>query len=156
MEQDQSALEWLFRILDRMHHNCMKAEFNKRGLSEASHPAILFVLKHEINDTLASQKEIADLIGISPATVAISIKRMERSGLIQKVADPNDLRRNLITITEKGLTLLAECEKAIDDIDVGMFKGFSSEERQLLKTFYMKMIHNLQTMGAQIPAKLKK
>jgi DNA-binding MarR family transcriptional regulator len=156
MEHDQNALEWLFRTLDRMHHNCMKAEFDKRGLSEASHPAILFVLKHEIEDTSASQKEIADLIGISPVTVAISIKRMERSGLIRKVADPNDLRRNLITITEKGLKLTTECEKAIDDIDVGMFKGFSSEECRSLKTFYIKMIHNMESMGVQIPAKLKK
>jgi len=156
VEYDPNGLEWLLRTFDRMHHNCIRSEFVKRGLSEASHPMILMALKHEVRNMAASQKDIAQMIGVSPPTVAISLKRMEKAGLVRKIVDENDLRRNLITITDKGLRLLDECENAFCEIDRNIFNGFSDEEREQLKKFYIRMIHNMESMGAQPPAQLKR
>ncbi|MCR4431741.1 MAG: MarR family transcriptional regulator [Tepidanaerobacteraceae bacterium] len=156
MEYDPNALEWLFRTFERMHHNCIKSEFARRGLSEASHPAILFSLKYEVRNMAASQKDIAQMLGISPPTVAISLKRMEKAGLVRKIVDENDLRRNLITLTDKGLQLLEECENTFYEIDRNIFNGFSDEEREQLKKFYIRMIYNLESMGVQPPAQLKR
>ncbi|MDI3481968.1 MAG: hypothetical protein PWQ97_1623 [Tepidanaerobacteraceae bacterium] len=155
MEYDPNALEWLFQTFERMHHNCIKSEFARRGLSEASHPLILMALKYEVSNMAASQKDIAQMLGISPPTVAISLKRMEKAGLVCKITDEDDLRRKLVKITEKGLRLLDECENAFSEIDRNIFKGFSDEEREQLKRFYIRMIHNLESMGAQLPAQLK-
>lgn len=151
MMSDSNSLEWLFRTFNRMHLNLLKAEMVKRGLGEASHPAMLFTLKRDMKNMSATQKELAERIGISPATVAISIKRMEKAGLIRKVSDKNDLRRNCITLTEKGLHFVIECEAAIKKIDLGTFQGFSEAESKQLKQFYLRMIHNLEDMGAQTP-----
>jgi DNA-binding MarR family transcriptional regulator len=156
LEYNPDGLKWLFRAFDRMHHNCLKAELKKRGLREASHPVILFALKHEIKDMLASQKEIADAIGISPPTAAISIKRMEKAGLLCKIPDEQDTRRKLITLTEKGIQLINECELAFEKVDQGMLTGFTAAEIEQLKMFYLRMINNLETMGAQPPAQLKR
>ncbi len=156
MEYNRNDLEWLFRTFDRMRHNCIKAEFENRSLLEASHPLILFTLRYEMKDMTASQKEIGDAIGISPPTVAISIKRMEKTGLVHKVSDETDLRRNLITLTEKGMNLVEECSLAFNKIARGMFEGFSETERAQLKEFYIRMIQNLESMGVQSPAQLKR
>lgn len=45
-------------------------------------------------------KELSDGINVSPASVAVSVKRMQKSGLITKISDENDLRCNRIALTE--------------------------------------------------------
>lgn len=155
MEGNQNDLEWLFRTFDRMHRNCIRSEFQKRGIQEASHPSVLFALRYDMKDMKASQKELGDFVGISPPTVAISIKRMVKADLVRKVADERDLRRNIITLTPKGVEFVEECANAFDNIDRGMFAGFSEMEQEQLKAWYIRMIRNLESMGAQPPAQLR-
>ena len=149
-------LDTLFRTIFHMHVNCAKKEFNKRGIKPAGHPPILFILRHESVNMAASQKELADKLGISPPTVAISIKRMERAGLVHKVADESDLRRNLITLTEKGIELVDQSQTVFKEVNEGMFRGFSEKEQEQLKAFFLRIVSNLETMGAQPPENLKK
>jgi DNA-binding MarR family transcriptional regulator len=151
-----SEIEWLFRTLDRMRHKCIRHEFEKRGLTEASHPPILFKLRYEMKDKKATQKEIADAIGISPPTVAVSIKRMEKAGLVRKLPDKTDLRQNIIELTSKGDKLLEECKSAFEKIDQKMFEGFSEQEIIQLKDFYIRLIRNLEEMYKQQAAGTKK
>lgn len=155
VEYEQNNLEWLLRIFDRMHHNCLKSALEKHGLREVTQPHILFTL-HKIKGMKASQKELGDAIGISPPTVAISVKRMEKAGLLCKVSDERDLRRNVITLTKKGVEYIEECSSIFDKIDRGIFEGFSELEREQLKKFYLRMIKNLETMGARLPNQLKR
>ncbi|WP_170932639.1 MarR family winged helix-turn-helix transcriptional regulator [Desulfosporosinus sp. FKB] len=151
-----NSLEWLFPVFDRMHHNCLKEEIVKRGIGEVSNPQILFVLKNEMNNMAASQKELAEIIGISPPTIAISIKRMKKSGLIYQYPDEKDTRRNLIKLSEKGLAYIEECENAFNKVDHAMLKGFTETEREQMKQFYCRMINNLESIGAHPPAQFKK
>lgn len=104
----------------------------------------------------ASQKELGDAIGISPPTVAISVKRMEKAGLLCKISDEKDLRRNVITLTKKGVEYIEECLSIFDKTDRSVFDGFSELEREQLKRFYLRMIKNLETMGARLPNQLKR
>lgn len=156
MTTENSDIEWLLRAFDRMRRNCKNLELDKHGLKQASHPLILFILRYEMKDMTASQKEIGEAVGISPSTVAISIKRMEKAGIVCKVQDKNDLRRNLITLTEKGIKFLDEISSIFDEIDQNIFKGFSETELEQLKKFYLRMIYNLESMGAQMPNLLLK
>ncbi|MCX7614209.1 MAG: MarR family transcriptional regulator [Clostridiales bacterium] len=155
MQNDLASLQKLLRVFDRMHHKCLRTEFQTRGLNEASHPSILMSLKHEIPGMCATQIEIARRIGIAPPTVAISIKRMEKAGLIKKIGDADDLRRNKITLTEKGYKLLTDCEEAVSGIDEQIFRNFSEKERELLQNFYIRMIGNLEAMGVVPPEQFK-
>lgn len=155
MDIDQMGLEWLFRIVDRMHHSMLAQEFEKRKLGKASQPFLLFVLADEGKEGLLSQKALASKLGISQPTAAVSIRRMEAAGLLRKVADKEDSRRNRITLTPKGLRLIRECKNAFNEIDTCIFKGFSDKERDSLRSYYLRMIGNLEAMGAQSPADLK-
>jgi DNA-binding MarR family transcriptional regulator len=155
MNIDTMSPEWLFRICDRMHHSILLLEFERRGLSKVSHPFILFMLSDAISGTALSQHEIAEKLGVSPPTATVSIQRMERAGLLCKVADKTDLRCNRITLTADGAKLVGECKEAFDDMDRRMLEGFSDKERGVLRSMYIRMIRNLEAMGAQCPSDLK-
>lgn len=151
---DNNSIAWLLRTFDRMYMNCINLQLDKHGLKDVSNPRILFILRYEMEDMKASQNEIGDAIGISPSTVAISIKRMEKAGILCKLQDKNDLRRNVITLTEKGIKFLDEVSDLFDKIDENVFNGFSKSELDQLKKFYFRMICNLESMGAKKPTML--
>jgi DNA-binding MarR family transcriptional regulator len=151
----EDALQLAFRAVLKMHRRCLRKEMDRRGLAEVGQPGILFMLRNHESGEDWDQKQYSEALGVSPATVAVSIKRMERAGLLSKVADPQDLRRNHLVITEKGLRLADDCIQAFQHVDVGTFKGFSEEERKQLEGYYRRMVRNLMGLGAQPPAFMK-
>lgn len=144
-------LEALFRTFFHMYMSCVKKEFRKRGLNPAGNPGILFMLRGNSENMAASQKEIADRLGISAPTVAVSIKRMDKAGLVHKVADETDLRRNLITLTESGRNFVDGSKDVFEIIDAAIFRGLSMQDREQLRTLFLRIITNLEGMGARPP-----
>jgi DNA-binding MarR family transcriptional regulator len=148
-------LELLFRSVIKMHRRCLKKEMDSQSLGKVGQPTILFMLRNHEVAAECDQKGFSEALGVSPATIAVSIKRMERAGLVCKSTDPNDLRRNHLAITDKGLRLVDDCIRAFQHVDAGTFKGFSEEERKQLESCYRRMIENLVAMGAQLPTFMK-
>lgn len=91
----------------------------------------------------STQKELSDALSVSAASIAVSIKRMQKSGIVEKVNDEIDLRCNRITLTEKGKDQLKIIHDCFDSIDAKMFKGFSEEELCLLESYFDRIITNL-------------
>jgi len=151
----EDALQLAFRAVLKMHKRCLQKEMDRRGLAKVGQPIILFMLRNHESGEDWDQKQFSEALGVSPATVTVSIKRMERAGLLSKIADPQDLRRNHLVITEKGLHLVDDCIQAFQHVDVGTFKGFSEEERRQLEGYYRRMVRNLVDLGAQPPAFMK-
>lgn len=149
MPYSSSVVESLFRVINRMHFNCAKREFEKRGFNNASHPHLLFVLRHEIGNRVVSQKELSYTLGINPSTFAVLIKRMEEAELIQKMQNEDDLRCNIITLTEKGKKLVDESTAIFNIVDKKMYQGFTEKEKAQLKQFYSRMIANLRNETIQ-------
>ena len=67
---------------------------------------------------------------VSTATIAIALKKLEKNGYINKIADEEDNRLNKIVITEKGKNAIEKSRQLFDDIDSTMFEGFSNEEKK--------------------------
>ncbi len=98
------------------------------------------------NDS-CSQKEIAAAMHITPASATVSLKRMEKAELITRTPDENDVRKNHISITEKGKNALKEFRKICDTTDEDMFKGFSDEERNTLHKLLLRLHENLDSQS---------
>ena len=94
-----------------------------------------------------SQKELAEFLGVSTASIATSLKRMSKSGFIERTADENDRRINRLRLTEKGnevrLAGRSECER----IDNAMFNGFTDEEITAFSDMLSKIADNLSPTG---------
>ena len=89
-----------------------------------------------------SQRQISE--EIKPPTVAVSIKRMEKSGLIIRRADEKDQRMSRIYLSPKGRELNENVQKMVEDSENAIFRGFSESEICLMKRFFKQMIENLE------------
>lgn len=134
----------LFHALHRSHVNVLQAELNARGLSDLGSPMILFILDHHGDrGEIASQRELAQALRVSPATIATSLKSLERMGYVEKRVDENDARRNRVIITEKGIMAVKQCNEVFEEIDRRMMEGFTLQEQENLNRLHQKMFDNL-------------
>lgn len=106
-------------------------------------PPILCFLSENPN---ATQKDIADSLNISPASVAVSVKRMEKSGIISRETDKDDARRNNLSLTEKGIELEEFARQTFNAVDSAKLSGLSDEEISLMLTVIRKMTDNLSVL----------
>ncbi len=90
-----------------------------------------------------SQKALAGHIGVSPASVATSIKRMCKAGFVERTEDENDRRINRLRITEKGREVYAAGNSECGKTDAEMFRGFSDEEISVLESMLARIAENL-------------
>ena len=98
---------------------------------------LIMRIQHYLYDKGEStQKELAGYLNCSPAAVAVSIKRLERKGLLEKRVDNTDMRYNKITLTEEGKKRAVAARAGLDRIDRRCFDGFSQDELDTLKNFY--------------------
>ncbi|MFJ8884511.1 MarR family winged helix-turn-helix transcriptional regulator [Streptomyces sp. NPDC102402] len=62
----------------------------------------------------ASQLEVAKLMRVAPSLVVSLADRLESMGAIERLRDPTDRRRQILSLTDKGRELLADCtDKAL-------------------------------------------
>ena len=134
----------LMRV-NRLHRNVIQSRAGELQLQRSGHMMLLFIKNSE---TPPSQKDIASFFKITPAAVAMSLKKMEAHGLITRTADESDSRINLISLSEKGKELLDKTRQGFEAADKAMLSGISDTELELMSKTLDKMIENLIGVGA--------
>lgn len=134
-----TQIAWKIRDAHHLHMNHLQNIISSYGL-HIGQPRILYTIK-ELNG--ATQKEIADKLNVTPASLAVSIKRMERAGLIEKNISESDLRRNYITLTDYGNRILNDSYLSLLKMDDQMVQGFSEGELEELVGFLDRIYANL-------------
>lgn len=139
----------VFHSLFRAHHNAAQAGLNRQGLGDIGSPRLLMVLRDREAEhgQPPSQRELADLLHVSAATIATSLKSLERNGYVERRTDPVDSRRNLISITRKAIEALENSHRVFQAVDDFMFSGFSDEEIAQINHFHLRMLQNLYQIG---------
>jgi DNA-binding MarR family transcriptional regulator len=77
-----------------------------------------------------SQKELANALGVSKATVGVSLRRMEAAGLVNRAADTRDARCVRVSLTDKGMAICNKCKAAYKTIYASMFGDAAGEKRR--------------------------
>lgn len=134
-----TAIAWKLRDVQHRHMLTILGILDRYGLHNGQ-PRILHTVSHMDG---ASQREIADQLQISPASLAMSVKRMCKAGLMEKVASENDLRVNQIRVTPKGMLLLSDCFTECARADKRMLDGLSDAEVEHLNSILTRMYDNL-------------
>lgn len=132
-----------FQALARARKQLMLTELVGRGLGDLGNPVLLFLLQ-EREGAVSSQRELSDAMHISPASVAVSLKSLERGGYVEKLPDEADQRRKAVRLTDKGRAALAACHQIFREVDRRMFGGFTPEEMEQVRAFQLRMLHNLR------------
>ena len=113
-------------------------------LHRSQHRMLMHISKF---DNIPSQKEIAKHFDISPAAVAVTLKKLEADGYIERTrGSDGDTRQNAISITEKGRREINDTREFFDYVDNTMFKDFTDEEFSTLVTLLQKANKNLRSL----------
>lgn len=132
------------------HRKIMQNYLDGTGVYQAQH-RLLMEISHNQN---ASQIDIARLMDVSAATIAVSLKKLEKGGYINKEMYEGDNRLNQITITEKGNKVVEQSKQIFDSTNRKVFEGFTDEEKVTLSALLQKLDANLARMEDEL--KLKK
>ena len=128
----------------KLHTLTMKCLFRCRGTLEELHPAQMGLLMTLSEEGCCNQRALVRKMHCSAASVATSIKRLEKSGYVKKESDPEDLRSTRIVLTELGKNLALESMRKIDEFGDVQLAGFSQEEIRQLVEFQNRIIHNMK------------
>lgn len=145
MEMRENMPGILFQSVERARKQAIQTELSRRWLGTLGQPMILFLLKDKGREgRIAAQKELSDAMHVSPATVAVSLKSLEREGYVEKLADETDQRRKAVRLTPKGEAAIQRCVQVFEAVDQSMFEGFRPEETRQACGYLMRMLHNLR------------
>ena len=145
MEMRENMPGILIQSVERARKQAIQTELSRRGLGTLGQPMILFLLKDKGREgRIAAQKELSDAMHVSPATVAVSLKSLEREGYVEKLADETDQRRKAVRLTPKGEAAIQRCVQVFEAVDQSMFEGFRPEETRQACGYLMRMLHNLR------------
>ena len=141
----QETVRIFIRIM-RRHHACVERRIGTLGIHHSQHRLLMHLARRQ--EEIPSQKELAQEMGISPAAVATTLKRLEKEGYIARNVTDLDNRKNEIRITERGLSKVMESREIFEDTDKELFDGFSPEELNTLISFLQRIDRNLDAAGA--------
>lgn len=146
MEVSFHEMELLSRSLSNAHRSAVQAELNAAGLEKVGHPMLVSILQSADEDPegqFQAQRELADLLHVSPPAIANSLKCLERDGYVRREPWPKDARRNRVILTEKGADAVEGCRAVFLRVSARMMDGFTPEELALLAQFQRRMLDNL-------------
>ncbi|NTJ41019.1 MarR family transcriptional regulator [Agrobacterium larrymoorei] len=113
---------------------------NKRATALGFSPGQFPVLLELWQEEGLTQRQLLDRVDIEQATLANTLSRMERDGLIERNPHPKDRRAQIISLTENGRELEAKAIAASKATDEAILEGLLKFERHLLIEYMSRTI----------------
>lgn len=129
----------LINEISKLFHDRMRKNSEDLGF-QAGYRQILRFLAHEDGVT---QIDIARDSHFTAPTVSVTLKKMEKEGLIQRRTDKNDTRCSRVFITEKGRALERKLFEKIMDCESVLASELSAEEEETLCRLLMKVRNSI-------------
>lgn len=95
-----------------------------------------------------TQNQLCDQVRIDQSTMAHTLQRMDRDGLIERTPDPADRRRSLVTLTERAREVESSLVQAAQGVNAVATRGFTTEEVATFLGLVTRMIDNLEADSA--------
>ncbi|MBQ8408246.1 MAG: winged helix-turn-helix transcriptional regulator [Clostridia bacterium] len=135
-----------FISADILHRRVIEQWACDAGMHRSQHRMLMYLSKCE---TIPSQKDLAKHFDISPAAVAVTLKKLESDGYIErgKCTERTDSRYNEIKITERGRDAAMQSRKYFQHVDGEALRDFSAEELALFMSLLERMQENLKNIA---------
>lgn len=139
MDNNQSKFEVEFTRVIRMYYGRMQAQLAEVGLFRGQPPIMALLSKC---DGL-SQKELAQALHLSPATMTVTLKRMEKAGLIHRETDEHDQRILRVHLSEQGKLMFKKGEQQVNSVTSELLEGFSDNEQAMFYEYLHRVAQNM-------------
>ena len=122
--RDESA-GFLVNHMARLFANALHARIRPLGIAPAQFMTLLELWE---GDGL-TQRDLVHRLDVEQATMANTLGRMERDGLIVRRASPSDARSQTIHLTKKALALREPAISAAMDVNAAALADLSDDDR---------------------------
>jgi DNA-binding MarR family transcriptional regulator len=112
------------RLFDRE----LRAAFREFDVLPGQFPVLLALYDEDAR----TQADLARVLDVEQPTMAATLGRMERSGLVQRSPDQADARRARVSLTKRGQALERPLIDAARAVNRRAMRGLSAEERSAL------------------------
>ncbi len=133
---------YLTAQLARGFARALQSRATKLGFSAGQFPILLELW----NEEGLTQRQLLDRVDVEQATMANTLARMERDGLIERRPHPQDRRAQLIFLTDKARGLREEALDAASEADEALFAGFRRFEKELMLEYIRWAIDNARKL----------
>jgi DNA-binding MarR family transcriptional regulator len=140
----EDSLGYQINRLARLFEQALRAQTASLGVVPGQFPGLLALY---VEDGL-TQSELSKQVSVEQPTMANTLKRMERDGLIRRTPDPGDRRRAAVHLTERARMLEGPLTQAARDINAAATRELGPEERQALLQTLARLIDALERDAA--------
>jgi MarR family transcriptional regulator for hemolysin len=123
------------------------------ALAEAggSRPIWLVLISLKLQQ-LASQRELADAVGVKGATVTHHLDAMEAAGLVTRHRDPTNRRMHIVELTPEGDALFFRLRDAAMAFDQRLRSGLSEGDISQMDDLLIRLRSNVANAVGDRPA----
>ena len=139
--KDQSA-GYLMNHIARQFAILLSEGLKPLGIAPAQFPILIELW----NKDGLSQQELVGRADLKQATIANTLARMERDGLITREPNPEDARSRLIMLTEHARALQSSSTEIAKAINQEALADLSADEQKLFLEMAQKIILKQQKM----------
>ena len=129
-------MHWGARLLRRLADRRLKA----LGLSSGQLP----VINALVSGGALSQKALAAAAAIEQPTMAATLTRMERDGMVARAADPNDARSSLFSLTPAARRKIPAMRRIIAQVNREALAGLPDNQRQPFRRHLLAAIRGME------------
>jgi DNA-binding MarR family transcriptional regulator len=146
---DTSPMAIIARIsrLSRLFEQRTGETFGSFGLSRSSF-AVLAALRRAGPPFELSPTQLYNSLLVSSGAMTYRLDRLEGSGLISRVPDPNDRRGMLVVLTKTGRDLIDEVVSAHVAVEAQLLKPLTRTERNQLANLLRALASELEAPGS--------
>jgi MarR family transcriptional regulator for hemolysin len=90
----------------------------------------------------ANQRELAEHVGVSEATLTTQLNSMETKGLVTRRRDPGNRRTHIVQLTEAGDALFFRLRGAVAAFDARLRTGLTDKETDSLRSLLDRLAAN--------------
>lgn len=145
MNNRHRRLNELLMCIDRRRKQIGEMAMGELDIQPSQHFVLVWLKRM---GRAASQSKLAEMMQVSPASVARSLKSLDRDGYIARTGGA-DGRCNETEITEKGEAMLAQSLELFRELDVRCYAGFSHEELESMEMLLGKLLSNLNQIKSE-------
>ena len=121
----QDSTGFLANHMARLFARALQQQIAELGLA----PAQFMVLVELWERDGQTQAELTERLSVEQATMANTLARMERDGLVERRPHPEDRRARRVTLTERALGLRGPALAAARDVNSRALAGLTDDER---------------------------
>ncbi len=136
---EEMSIQVLIGEIAKFTCNALSTKSDALGVA-VGFRSILFFLG--IDDGV-TQLELSRLTGLKPPTVSVSLQKMENEGLVARIDDKDDLRKTIVTLTDKGRDICDRISEVYIGCNRAVTEALDEKEQEALRSLLVKICKNI-------------